>query len=103
MNENYYREKIVKLHSKLFLSLKDVRYRFIENDYHWESAYFASRMLDDKNIKEQWNKIWSELTFKKSPYDERSDFIHTILSKRKSSLEKYLYFVLEQYGEVIRK
>ncbi|GEM_PF-3599606 len=103
MSEIYYREKVVKLHNKLFLSTKSARFNFIDNDDHWDTAYMASKTIKDDATIREWDRVWSELTKKKSPYIERSDFVHTILSKQNRSLEKYLLFVLEQYGEVIRK
>lgn len=97
----YYREKIVNLHTKLFLSVGDARKKFIENEDYWLTTYLAAKNTGDKTIIDEWDRIWSELTIKKSPYDRRSDFYHTILSKQNRGLKKYLHFVLEQYTNEI--
>jgi hypothetical protein len=96
----YYREKLVKLHDVLFLDVRNARDSFVENESHWETAYFASKTVGDDDTKNRWNKVWGELNSKQNPYSFGTDFSFTISKKQSKSLQKYLLFVLEEYGRL---
>lgn len=101
MSNQYYKEKVMKLHEELFLSPQNSKDTFINCEDYWFDAYLSSTALNDANIKLQWENVWLELNSNKSPNSRWSDFHYTIRKKQSRGLKKYLLFVLEKYYELL--
>lgn len=96
----YYREKIFKLHDALFLSPLSARQKFQQLENHFGAAYFASKGIEESDIRNRWEQIWQDLnkyeglSFKNH---EISAFVYTVGRMRNKSIEKYLHFILEEF------
>lgn len=100
----YYREKIIKIHDKMFDDYGDAKARMINCEDYIESAKM-SRGSQPLEVKLRWEEIWKELNVKKG-YDfgngrRTSSFVETIRSKRNITLVKYLMFFSEEFYRVI--
>ena len=102
----YYRGKLFNLFNKIFIETGDARSRFSNCEKHFESAYYASLSNGiPTEIKEYWNKMWSDLNTKEELVMDSgklnfSAFNQTLKSKRNKTLEKYLLFILEESGRL---
>lgn len=105
----YYHGKIMNLFNKIFIETSDARDRFINCEKQFTDAYFAS---GDKyvpsEIQTHWEKIWTELNKKEQFVIDNgkrvySSFHQTIKSKRNKTLEKYLLFILEEHGRLLKE
>lgn len=105
--ESYYREKLIKLTSSMFTHYGDAKMRFIANEDNLFTVYLAAKSIpNETEIFKFWDNMWSELNINEPITDSkgnviRSSFCNTVLSKRNKSLEKYLFFIIEEFYKVI--
>ncbi|MEN5380623.1 hypothetical protein [Sphingobacterium kitahiroshimense] len=100
----YYREKIIKLHDVLFLSGLSARETFIKNEQHFYAAYMSSKTIENQDLQNKWNEIWSDLNRTEAILIRGLDvstFVKTIGRMRNRSLEKYSLFILEEFYRVL--
>jgi pullulanase len=107
MNENYYREKVIKLFEKIFVEVGDARSRIINCEDEIFTAYSLSGADGVPcEVKKHWKMIWSELNTE-PPWktiegkEIMSSLNKTILKRKNSALKKYLSFFLEEFCRVI--
>lgn len=107
MNEIYYRSKIISLIDQIFIETGDARSRMQNCETKILNAFIASNSKGVPiEIQNRWAQIWSELNMEEEWKDNKSRLIQSSLSvtlkkKRNKSIEKYLYFFLEEFYRVI--
>ena len=107
MKEVYYRSKIISLMDKISIETGDARSRIQNCETKILNAYIASSVEGvPVEIQERWEKIWSSLNTEEEWREKNgairmSSLVATTKRQRNKSMEKYLYFFLEEFYRVV--
>ena len=101
-----YEKKFIEFYTKFSLDTDSAKEKLETYANELEYAYSLSQSLMNSELKNGWNKIWSELTLK-PPYDEnhpfKSSIRHSLYRKRKVTIKPYLLFLHTEYNRIKEK